>query len=256
MPITFSHPLAIIPLARKPFVVSALVIGSMAPDFTHFVNIGVTYEYAHTLQGIFAYCLPISLISYLIFHVFLKLPMLSLLPIIDQVALQKLAVHKGVGSSLFFAIVLSIIVGAITHICWDSFTHSYGWMVRHFDWLKTVLISTPIGNLSIFKALQYSGHLLGLPLILMVYSRWIRKGNSGVDEIGFLRGWVFLVVKLILIQAVIFVLSLGVFSVISESGSFYQMIGSAVKKTLTIDIVIIFGYSVIWHISGILRKHR
>src|SRR5215467_12574272 len=38
VPFTFSHPAAVLPLARRGLVFSALVVGSMAPDFPYFVQ--------------------------------------------------------------------------------------------------------------------------------------------------------------------------------------------------------------------------
>ena len=51
MPVTGSHPAAVLPLMRLGFVPSALVIGSMVPDLPHYVPILVDAGTTHSLVG-------------------------------------------------------------------------------------------------------------------------------------------------------------------------------------------------------------
>lgn len=52
MPFTFAHPAAVLPLGVKKtkyIDFTALVIGSMAPDFEYFIHFKPYQEYGHTI---------------------------------------------------------------------------------------------------------------------------------------------------------------------------------------------------------------
>jgi hypothetical protein len=55
MPFTFAHPAIILPLYKKPhlFSMTALIIGSMVPDFEYFLKVAVKSALNHSLAGIF-----------------------------------------------------------------------------------------------------------------------------------------------------------------------------------------------------------
>src|SRR5581483_12465816 len=50
VPFTLAHPAAVLPLRRRGLVFSALVVGSMAPDFEYFF--GLKRPISHTMPGI------------------------------------------------------------------------------------------------------------------------------------------------------------------------------------------------------------
>lgn len=61
MPFTFSHPGAVLPLnflPKKYFSMTALVIGSMAPDFEYFFRMRAQSYYSHRWSGMFWFDLP------------------------------------------------------------------------------------------------------------------------------------------------------------------------------------------------------
>jgi Domain of unknown function (DUF4184) len=83
MPFTASHIAAIVPiyaLLGRFRVASALVIGSMTPDFHYFVPIDADRLTTHSIWGIVAYCLPMGLAAYVLYHLLAKEPLLALLP--------------------------------------------------------------------------------------------------------------------------------------------------------------------------------
>ncbi|MES0491873.1 MAG: DUF4184 family protein [Leptospirales bacterium] len=49
MPFTISHAAAIIPFNKKPFILSALMIGSFSPDFSYFLPYNFNGFYTHTI---------------------------------------------------------------------------------------------------------------------------------------------------------------------------------------------------------------
>ncbi|MEB0248571.1 DUF4184 family protein, partial [Mucilaginibacter sp. 5B2] len=61
MPFTISHPAVILPLNYLPkrFIsLTALVVGSLTPDFEYFIRMKVQSDYSHTLPGLFWFDLP------------------------------------------------------------------------------------------------------------------------------------------------------------------------------------------------------
>lgn len=68
MPFTLCHPAVVLPLheaARRRTSLSALAIGSMAPNFVYCFSLGVSGGFTHSLAGVFLYCLPAGLVALL-----------------------------------------------------------------------------------------------------------------------------------------------------------------------------------------------
>lgn len=144
MPFTLSHPAASVPLARRGLVLSALVVGSMAPDFQYLFPVLPGSTYSHSFAGVFLFSVPMGLIALWLFHAILKQPLLSLLPTSHQRHLTLVAQGFSFGPPRRFALILtSLALGALTHIAWDSFTHTQGWMVQHIDILRLPIIEAP-----------------------------------------------------------------------------------------------------------------
>ncbi|KFN01337.1 hypothetical protein DJ93_1011 [Bacillus clarus] len=62
MPFTFAHPAAVIPFCKKqsPYIsVTALVLGSMAPDFEYFLHFRPYGSIGYTRLGFFYFNLPL-----------------------------------------------------------------------------------------------------------------------------------------------------------------------------------------------------
>ena len=99
-------------------VPSALAIGSIAPDLWYFVPF-VNRVASHSIAGLFWFCVPVGLVSYLVFHWVLKEPLIALLS-------PRLASFSSAGlpPARWHAVVLSLLAGSITHLAWDALTHS------------------------------------------------------------------------------------------------------------------------------------
>lgn len=126
MPITFSHPVAVLPLRKTSLIFSGMVIGSMSPDFNYFFQNSAQGHWGHMPLGVLLFCLPLSLIFYALFHLFIKIPIYELLPEVDKILLKPYLPHERVTVKFLYLLSLSILVGACTHVFWDGFTHSSG----------------------------------------------------------------------------------------------------------------------------------
>jgi Domain of unknown function (DUF4184) len=173
MPFTLSHAAAIIPFARRGLVFSALVVGSMAPDFVYFTEFSPGSSFSHSIPGVFFYCVPAGLIVLWLFHFVLKRPMASLLPASHQRRLVPWTKRFSFGPYRhFFLIIVSLIIGGLTHIIWDSFTHPNGWAVEHFPALSFTVQVTWFGPSHFYRILQHGSTVFGAAVLLGYYWRW------------------------------------------------------------------------------------
>ena len=175
MPFTVSHAAAAVPFARCGLVLSALVVGSMAPDYEYFLRFSVGHRFGHTLPGLFLFCVPTGLIALWLYHNVLKLPLLSLLPLEHQ---RRLIAHAGPFSFLPLArlwrIVASLVIGAGTHLLWDSFTHANAAGTVLHPFLSRPLIVLDGYRFLACDAAQLASSGLGLLLLALMYMRWYR----------------------------------------------------------------------------------
>lgn len=130
MPFTFSHPALIVPLlyARRRYKwlsATGLIIGSMAPDAEKFFRLKLASQHSHTISSIFYFSCPVSLGLAFVFHILVRQPLLAHLPAPLSRRLSKY-IHFNWPSYYHrhtWGVLLSIVIGAVLHLFWDSFTH-------------------------------------------------------------------------------------------------------------------------------------
>jgi hypothetical protein len=176
MPFTLSHPALVLPIRRYGFVFSALVIGSMAPDFSYFIPFTPDKGFTHSIPGILLFCIPISLIALLLFHKFLKEPLISLLP--DNHRRRLWNYSRGftfLPKKRLLMILLSVFLGVISHLVWDSFTHVYGWGVMAFPVFRQTNFHIGSWNIALYSFLQHLSTVIGLVVLGIWYFKWYQK---------------------------------------------------------------------------------
>ena len=170
MPLTFAHPSAILPFSRKSKYInfSALVFGSMAPDFEYFLRGQPMGEIGHTFTGFVLFNLPLVTFIYFIYHIFVHQILFNHLPTF----LQDTYV-KRVDSTITVKVVVfcySALFGMLTHVVWDSFTHINGYMVLKFPALFTHSYNMYGFTIPLYKFLQHGSTLFGITMILVYMS--------------------------------------------------------------------------------------
>lgn len=137
MPFTLSHISAVLPFSRTRLNLTALIIGSMCPDTMLFVPTISEYSFSHSFLGLFVFCIPVSLILYCLFYLFIREPIASLLSIgpLKKNCKDKLFLPSHIGG-----VILAALIGSITHLVWDQFTHSYGLGLKLFPILSQYII--------------------------------------------------------------------------------------------------------------------
>jgi membrane-bound metal-dependent hydrolase YbcI (DUF457 family) len=123
MPFTVSHAAAVLPihsLSRHKLPLTALMIGSMAPDFGYFFAHQTSRQLTHGIAGLFIFALPVGLAVWLFYVAFLEKAAITLLS--DRWH-TRFAHTEAITPALVLRAALAILLGAITHLLWDSFTH-------------------------------------------------------------------------------------------------------------------------------------
>ena len=172
MPITLpAHPAAVLPLLRyrRWLPPTALVVGACVPDLHYVLRVGA--ETSHSLRGLFTFCLPVGVLT-LLWLELLVLPVLRrTLPEVGGVQPARFLQGSGLPRGLrgwAFAL-LALLVGALTHLLWDGFTHDLQWPARALYKFHLVVVGGR--NYTLAHLLQYLTSLLGSLVVLAAMVR-------------------------------------------------------------------------------------
>ncbi|QHJ06197.1 DUF4184 family protein [Hymenobacter busanensis] len=205
MPFTFCHPAAVLPLRQllPRLPLSALVVGSMSPDFIYFLRLVPDGDIGHTLAGLFTFCLPTSLAVLWLWHRVVKEAAAAVLPAPLRVRLWPPARQPFAfgPASRFLGIGGAILVGALTHIVWDGFTHADGWAVRHLPLLQGAVPFLGFGSMPISKLAQHLSSLAGGLLLLWWFRKWLRTAPVAAPQASRITEVSSLVWPLLLVSA-------------------------------------------------------
>lgn len=163
MPFTISHAAAVLPLRRSGasrLPLAALMIGAMSPDFAYFLPADLDRASSHSLEGIFQFCLPVGLALWLLFAHVLERPTLEMLPAAWRARVPR-SDRSGSLRNLSFA-ALAVVLGALTHIAWDAFTHAGTPVSNAFPILNTRVFSVGGMTFRLHLVLQYLSSIVGL----------------------------------------------------------------------------------------------
>jgi hypothetical protein len=177
MPWTFAHPAAVLPLKRlgpQRVNFAALAIGSLVPDFGYYAFQFQGTWVTHTFLGSITLCPLLGLVLLACFNL-VREPLCYMLPQPHRAALLPLArapVRKDITAVAVAA--LCVILGAWTHILWDSFTHKKRWFVDRIEWLQAEVFAVQGHVLHGYSLLQYLSSVAGVGLMLWAYWSWLR----------------------------------------------------------------------------------
>lgn len=189
MPWTFSHPAAILPLRclrERRIPLCALVIGSLSPDFAYYLNQLQWAGLSHSLPGIFIFCLPVGALVLLLLNLSHD-ALINLLPEPHRSAIAHAsppAAHGENAATTVAAwpwIALGLLLGAASHIAWDSLTHASSAVVKALPILQAPVFQIGARQWHVYHLLQHASSLLGVTALLLVYRRWLAKSLPLLD---------------------------------------------------------------------------
>lgn len=171
MPFTAAHPAIVLPLLRRRWLsATALVIGSIAPDFEYFFRLETLSRISHTLPGLLLFNLPVTLLLCLLFHTFVRNQAIRYMP--PYFKQRALAINYPANwlhylRSNWIMIVASALIGSFSHVFWDSFTHTGLYFVNLFPILSdTITIPFTSEEIALHRVVQHVSTLVGTILIL------------------------------------------------------------------------------------------
>ena len=160
---------------------SAVVCGCFAPDFEYFIRLAPRGKFGHTLPGLFLFDLPFGLIMLWLFHRYAKEPLWTWLPesLRQRTTLgpRTLPLKSPAQTAL---ILVSILVGSVTHILWDSFTHPTLWLYHHWRLLSYTVQLPLLGPVQYYRLIQNASTVFGTIVLLIWLQRWFH--STAPDE--------------------------------------------------------------------------
>ncbi|TMR17067.1 DUF4184 family protein [Nonomuraea turkmeniaca] len=161
MPFTPSHMAVVAPLISSPRVRRfvdpwALAMGAMIPDLPIFLPFLPDYTNWHSWLGVVTIDPVAVLVLLPLFHWVFRDPLISLLP----PSLAGRAALLAPDRLRPLPIVAGAVLGAATHVLWDSFTHSTG----PAEWGPWLSVSV-FGVIRLFRLLQYTSSVIGLAVV-------------------------------------------------------------------------------------------
>ena len=181
MPFPLAHPAAVVPLKRlwpKWLSLAALVVGSISPDFGYCFGRLKLEDFSHHLPGTFVFCLPTGLVVLWGFYRTRGL-FIRMLPPSYRPPFQQLCFTPPPG---VLVVVSSLLIGAWSHVLWDSFTHKEGWFVLHSPLLQTPVAALEGHKLRVFHLVSYLSSFAGVGWLFLVFDRWIQGTRASMHQ--------------------------------------------------------------------------
>jgi hypothetical protein len=153
------------------------VIGSMGPDLFYYVPLPISREYTHSLTGVFTVDLALGIVGFFLWQLVFRRPLFDFMPLYVR---RKLASLRSDGIrprgaawwKVALLIIASVLLGTLTHVFWDSFTHA-GATVSTVGWLQQQW-----GPLPAYRWAQYFSSVFGAVAVVWWAAVWLRRARS------------------------------------------------------------------------------
>jgi len=254
MPITPAHPALAIHFRKIGLPLSALVIGSMIPDFEFFIRFSPSRFIGHSFAGVFLFCLPVGLATLWLFHRVVKEPAIALLPHAWGKKLHsERAYFTFRPTARFLRILLALFIGTLTHLGWDAFTHPGSSVVRLFPLLSKPIFYFMEKPVPCYFFLQYLSSALAILLLIV----WVRKWASQISgkprsHAIFSRGWKTSIHVTMGTLCLLGGILLGIQADAAagqQSDSATVFISHASVGMVSFFLLILFLFSLVWHLG-------
>lgn len=159
MPLTLAHPAIVLPLGRLGLPVSAMAIGSMVPDLPVLTEAYGAYGFTHSLLGAVTFDLALVLVLLAFWDFFARDALVDSSPAVVR---DRMPARARIGRRGWLIAPLAGVIGSISHIVWDAFTHEGRWGVRHVSFLQETY-----GPLRGEQWAQYLSGIFGLGVVAL-----------------------------------------------------------------------------------------
>jgi hypothetical protein len=182
-------------------------------------------NYSHTIDGLFWFDLPLGLLLAFLFHNIVRDRLFDNLPTFLK---SRFSTFKNFNWNRHFkqnwlVVTISILIGAASHIFWDSFTHDHGYFVQTITALQNS-VDFFDRQIPILKILQHSSTLIGgLVIAFAIYKLPVNKTeNENID----LKYW-----------AIIAGLTLTIISIRLLSGLDFKQYGNVIVTAISAGLI-------------------
>jgi hypothetical protein len=245
MPFTLAHPAAALPLRRRLRGLgsaSALAVGSMVPDLPYFLPVGIDGPESHSAAGLLWFDLPMGLACWLVYVLLVRPFAFDVLPAAVVRRVEAPDVRPDLSLRALPRIVVSVLVGAATHVAWDSFTHATGAGVDLFPILHTEVPA--LAGYEIYSLLQHLSSIVGLALLAWWTRQWLRRTPPRPLDRPLLPPWVrALAVAAVVLPATVTALLVFIWRAleggVTDARRLQQAVGQALFASGTVLIVML-----------------
>jgi hypothetical protein len=184
MPFTPAHPAILIPLRKinqRYISWTALIVGSMVPDMEYFVWLKNGSYLSHSWIGIPLFNLPMVFIVAFMWHGFMRHSLVTKWPFIKPEYLKlEIPDFATYLRKNFLVFTVSALIGILSHLLWDSFSHAKGHVaVNYFPYLIKEINIVGVSTRPCY-VIWYISTLLGLFLIARLVINFKAVKFSGI----------------------------------------------------------------------------
>jgi hypothetical protein len=239
-------------------VASALVAGAMAPDVlyvdpiyrfaTQHINGNFTITLTHEFTSAFWLDPLLAVLMLVVFQLVIRRPLIALAPSALAARLPSLRVPT---VAVLLWTLVSAIVGAVTHVVWDSFTHGDGYFVRQFPGVFRAEVT---GAWEVNRILQYVSTVGGCLVLAIWLYRWYRRTTpasvTGGDHVSGLVRY------LVLAALVLFGAAGAVVELSRVDGDFTgeTVVRLVLSGLVSGGLAALGWYVVLWHLARLRRR--
>jgi len=184
MPFTISHVAAVLPFSRllgRWRLLSATIIGSMVPDFGFLMPWRPERVETHSAMALLMFCLPVGVATFWVFQLLVKPALNEILPDATFARWQAMAAPADIREAVQWALAAcGVLMGAITHLVWDAFTHEGARGVRMIPALDDPALDIAGHHLMGARLLQDVSSLVGLGIVLTVVAYGLRPASGSI----------------------------------------------------------------------------
>jgi hypothetical protein len=182
MPFTLSHAAVVLPFSRflaRWRLLSACLIGAMVPDFRVFLPWHLQRFETHSFVALFTFCLPVGLLTFWLFQMLIKAPVIEVLPDGAYGRWRAFESPAQLTNPRHWVLsVLGVLAGAVTHLVWDGFTHEGARGVRMLPMLDDPIFDIGRHHFVALRLLQDLSSLLGLIAVVLMVLYGLRRGTA------------------------------------------------------------------------------
>jgi hypothetical protein len=174
VPVTLAHPAAVLPLRGLGLPLSAMVIGSMVPDLPVLARTWTFYDFTHSPLGIIAVDLAVTVALLAFWDRWGRDALVDTTPALVR---DRLPRRVRIGRSAWLLAPLAAVLGSVTHVVWDAFTHPGRWGVRQIAWLQETH-----GPLPGQQWAQFASGIVGLLVTTLAIVLHVHRSRGGTPR--------------------------------------------------------------------------